>query len=144
MCRRLAINPIHKRFNCSNDYSFDSIGEKSIGQVKKSTFDFFSQHCVPQVKIVLWVDIYQEKSRDSSKIKNCGKLPNLEIRVLKLTIYGKFCVTEQLLSWRLFYMIKTPNQVGLSMDFVLLPPSFKEVPILSHLDHHSQIYGRGK
>lgn len=37
----LVINSICKRFNWSDDCWFDSIGEKSIGQVKKSTFDFF-------------------------------------------------------------------------------------------------------
>lgn len=90
------------------------------------------------------MEFNQEKSRDSIKIKNCGKLPKLETRVLKLTIYGKFGVNEQLPSWPLFYMIKTPNQVGLNMDFVLFPPRFKEVPRLSHLDHHSLRYGCGK
>lgn len=139
MCRRLAINFIHKRFNCLDDYWFDS-----IGQVKKSTFDFFCQYCVPQVKIGLCVKFDQENLIGSSKIKNYGKLLKLETRVLKLTIYGKLGVNEQLLPCPLFYMIKTPNQVGLNMDFILLPPSFKEVPRLSHLDHLSPIYGYGK
>lgn len=83
------------------------------------------------------MEFNQEKSRGSSKIKNYGKLLKLETKVLELTIYGMFGVNKQLLSWPLLYMIKTPNQVDLNMDFVLLPPSFKEVPRLKHLGHYS-------
>ena len=63
---------------------------------------------------------------------------------MKLTIFSKFCVNEQLPSWPMFSMIKTPNQIGLNMNFVLLYPIFKKVPRLEYLDHYGSRYGHCK
>ena len=119
------------------------LGKSQLGRLKRQLLIFLVNVVFLKSKLVCG-KFDQERSRDSSKIKNCRKLLKLETRVLKLTIYGKFVVNEQLLSWPLFYMIKTPNQIDLNMDFVLLPPSFKEVPRLSHLEYHSPRHGRGK
>lgn len=109
MCIRLAINSIHKRFNCSGDYWFDSIEEKSTEQVK-------SQLLIPWVNIVFlklnMVDGWNfiKKSQESNQKSRIMEIYlNWKLGFWKLATFGKFNVNEQLLSWSLFSMIKTPN-----------------------------------